>query len=107
MAATLEGSTALVTGATAGIGRAIALQLAALGAQVVVHGRSAERGAETVQEIENSGGTARFVAADLGDADDVAGWPPRPVRSTSWSTTPVSTSSAPPPTPTTRSSMST
>ncbi|HZA10358.1 SDR family oxidoreductase [Mycobacterium sp.] len=71
MARTLEGSTALVTGATAGIGRAIALQLAALGAEVVVHGRSAERGAETVREIEKAGGKARFVTADLADADDV------------------------------------
>jgi NAD(P)-dependent dehydrogenase (short-subunit alcohol dehydrogenase family) len=71
MAGTLDGATALVTGATAGIGRAIALQLAALGADVVVHGRSAERGAETVREIEREGGTARFVAADLSDADDV------------------------------------
>jgi NAD(P)-dependent dehydrogenase (short-subunit alcohol dehydrogenase family) len=68
---TLEGSTALVTGATAGIGQAIALQLAALGAEVVVHGRSAERGAKLVKDIENTGGKARFVAADLGDADDV------------------------------------
>src|SRR6185295_13127534 len=40
-----EGSTALVTGATAGIGRAIALELAREGAEVIVHGRNAERGA--------------------------------------------------------------
>jgi NAD(P)-dependent dehydrogenase (short-subunit alcohol dehydrogenase family) len=71
MTATLAGSTALVTGATSGIGREIALELASLGAEVVVHGRSAERGAKTVIEIENAGGKARFVAADLGDADDV------------------------------------
>ena len=71
MATTLEGSTALVTGATAGIGRAIAQQLADLGAEVVVHGRSPERGAETVRAIEHGGGKARFVAADLSNADDV------------------------------------
>src|SRR5690348_7965779 len=41
---TLDGSIALVTGATAGIGRAAALQLAELGAEVVVHGRDAARG---------------------------------------------------------------
>jgi NAD(P)-dependent dehydrogenase (short-subunit alcohol dehydrogenase family) len=67
----LVGSTALVTGATAGIGRAVALGLAKLGADVVVHGRDAGRGAETVHEIESDGGKARFVAADLSDAEQV------------------------------------
>lgn len=71
MATTFAGSTALVTGATSGIGREIALELARLGADVLVHGRSAERGAKVVRDIENVGGTARFVAADLNDADDV------------------------------------
>jgi NAD(P)-dependent dehydrogenase (short-subunit alcohol dehydrogenase family) len=71
MAGTLAGSTALVTGATSGIGREIAFQLADRGAEVVVHGRSAERGAQTVRDIETAGGKARFVAADLNRADDV------------------------------------
>jgi NAD(P)-dependent dehydrogenase (short-subunit alcohol dehydrogenase family) len=71
MATILAGSTALVTGATSGIGREIALQLAQRGAEVVVHGRSAERGAKTVCEIEDAGGKGRFVAADLNNANDV------------------------------------
>jgi NAD(P)-dependent dehydrogenase (short-subunit alcohol dehydrogenase family) len=71
MATTFDGSTALVTGATSGIGRAVALQLAQQGAEVIVHGRSADRGAEVVQEIQNAGGKARFIAANLADADDV------------------------------------
>jgi NAD(P)-dependent dehydrogenase (short-subunit alcohol dehydrogenase family) len=63
----LEGLSALVTGATSGIGRAAAEELARHGAEVIVHGRDAGRGAEVVNTITVQGGKARFVAADLGD----------------------------------------
>ena len=63
----LEGKVALVTGATSGIGKAAAIQLAAQGATVIVHGRDATRGAAVVAEIENGGGSARFLGADLGE----------------------------------------
>jgi NAD(P)-dependent dehydrogenase (short-subunit alcohol dehydrogenase family) len=63
----LEGKVALVTGATSGIGKAAAIQLAAQGAAVIVHGRDADRGAAVVAEIENGGGSARFAGADLGE----------------------------------------
>jgi len=68
---TLEGQKALVTGATSGIGRAIAVRLARDGAEVVVHGRDAGRGMTVVDAITAEGGRARFVAADVGDAGAV------------------------------------
>ncbi|WP_236796513.1 SDR family NAD(P)-dependent oxidoreductase [Amycolatopsis sp. GM8] len=67
----LSGSIALITGATAGIGRATALALAERGAEVIVHGRDPDRAADTVTRIEALGGKARFEAADLADAGEV------------------------------------
>jgi NAD(P)-dependent dehydrogenase (short-subunit alcohol dehydrogenase family) len=67
----LAGKTALVTGATSNIGRAIALAFGDEGAHVVVSGRSAERGAEVVDLIVARGGRADFAAADL-DGSPVA-----------------------------------
>jgi NAD(P)-dependent dehydrogenase (short-subunit alcohol dehydrogenase family) len=63
--------TALVTGATSGIGRATAVRLAEEGWAVLVHGRHAGRGAEVVAEVEARGGRARFVEADLAQVADV------------------------------------
>lgn len=63
---------ALVTGATSGIGRAIALKLGSDGFCVIVHGRDESRGKATVDEIESSGGQARFVSADLSVPADIA-----------------------------------
>jgi NAD(P)-dependent dehydrogenase (short-subunit alcohol dehydrogenase family) len=68
MSAGLNGSTALVTGSTSGIGRATAAALAAEGAHVIVSGRDAARGEQVVADIREAGGKADFVAADLGSA---------------------------------------
>jgi NAD(P)-dependent dehydrogenase (short-subunit alcohol dehydrogenase family) len=61
----LQGKTALITGSTSNIGRAIALAFAAEGAQVVVSGRDESRGAGVLAQIREAGGVADFVRADL------------------------------------------
>jgi NAD(P)-dependent dehydrogenase (short-subunit alcohol dehydrogenase family) len=60
--------TALITGGTSGIGRATAKKLAKLGIPVIVVGRNAQRGNETLAEIRAAGGKADFIASDLRNA---------------------------------------
>src|SRR6266545_2306996 len=61
-------STALITGGTSGIGRAVANKLGQLGIHVLVVGRNAQRGEKTVAEIRAAGGKADFISSDLRDA---------------------------------------
>ena len=66
----LSGKTALVTGASRGIGRASALAMAKAGAQVLVHyGQGIDKAAAVVEEIRNSGSRADAVGADLSAPD--------------------------------------
>jgi NAD(P)-dependent dehydrogenase (short-subunit alcohol dehydrogenase family) len=73
MGTRLEGRTALVTGATSNIGRAIALAFGREGAHVVVSGRDAARGGAVVEEIRSGGGRADFVPADLNGSPSASG----------------------------------
>jgi NAD(P)-dependent dehydrogenase (short-subunit alcohol dehydrogenase family) len=65
------GTRALVTGSTSGIGRAAALALGRLGADVVVHGRDEAAGAAVVDDLAALGSDATFVRADFASLDDV------------------------------------
>lgn len=68
----LDGKTALVTGASRGIGRAVALKLASEGAKVAINFAGSTAKAEAVkQEIEANGGEAILVQADVSDAEAV------------------------------------
>jgi 3-oxoacyl-[acyl-carrier protein] reductase len=70
---TLQNKTALVTGASRGIGRATAVGLAEAGARVLVHyGRSAQEAESVVAAIQAKGGRADAIQADLSTADGVA-----------------------------------
>lgn len=60
-----KGRTALITGATDGVGRVVACALAKQGWRVLVHGRDRPRGEALVREIEQAGGSATFLTADL------------------------------------------
>src|SRR5207247_9917833 len=62
-------STALITGGTSGIGRAVANKLVAVGIHIIVVGRDVERGKKTVAEIRAAGGQADFISSDLRDAE--------------------------------------
>jgi NADP-dependent 3-hydroxy acid dehydrogenase YdfG len=69
----LEGRTALVTGASSGIGRAIALHLGDAGAHVFLTGRTAASMEDSKKEIEEAGGRATVTTADLRDVAQIQG----------------------------------
>jgi NAD(P)-dependent dehydrogenase (short-subunit alcohol dehydrogenase family) len=67
----LKGKTAIVTGATGGIGAVIAERLAAEGVKVLCTGRNADKGEQGAAAIRAKGGEAQFVSLDLGVEDEV------------------------------------
>jgi len=68
---TVAGKTALITGSTDGVGRLVAVRLAAAGAAVLVHGRDRPRAEQVLREIREAGGSAHFYPADLSSLAEV------------------------------------
>ena len=71
MAGRLEGKVSLITGGGSGIGKASALAFAREGSKVVVADINVDGGEETVRIIQDTGGEATFVRADVSKASDV------------------------------------
>jgi len=69
--ASMQGKTVLFTGASRGMGRFAAIELAWLGAQILVVGHNQARGEAAVEAIRGTGGSAQFLRADMGDAAEV------------------------------------
>lgn len=66
-----EGKVAVVTGATSGIGMAAARKFAELGANVILVGRSSERGGKLETELKNTGASAEFYSCDVSNTQQV------------------------------------
>jgi len=71
VSATAANKVVLITGGTSGIGRATAFAFAKAGAKVVIAARGAERGEETLGELQRLGADARFVQVDVSDSAQV------------------------------------
>jgi NAD(P)-dependent dehydrogenase (short-subunit alcohol dehydrogenase family) len=67
----MRDKTALITGSTDGVGRRVAIELGKRGANVLVHGRNAERAQAVIHEIDKGGGRAAFYPADLSSLAEV------------------------------------
>jgi NAD(P)-dependent dehydrogenase (short-subunit alcohol dehydrogenase family) len=67
----MKGKTVLFTGASRGMGRFAAIEIARLGAEVLVVGHNQARGAAAAEAIRATGGSAQFLRADMGDAAEI------------------------------------